>query len=583
MTFDFPAIGQLIRCRKKIKEAHDVRLVLNSDGLVPSALVRLFAWVAQKVTGRDVQIDRLSILDFNDFGPHAVTLVENGAPADLISAVASIGKCDTGSAARFVKRLMLEKIFVQQHVLNEIETAMDDVVVITDVDLGNAYRKHATVHVETGFVTRVILTSIAIISPFLILLNRIRSYPPRFRMNIKNARSFFIQNVRFEYDGAPGELWRFKRSNASTDYIYDREKCGLFITDQWAPPAEILKGYKAHLNSAGVHFEDHNDFRLSPMTFLWAVKQAATIGSHANMWARNWFYTLLALRLAGCLYREKIHLDNLRTRALLCFDDYSERHIVRTWLARDAGIQTIGMAHSANNGLWASPQLAYVLFDKYLIWNSFSRNLFADHWPEQMLVPYGYDRTDGIIIESPPLPLAPSKKKRVMITLPGLSNYGEDCRKFAGLDSLIKSINSLSQSTLSTLEILIRPKQPNGWGVLLPQFDGERVTPILEDKHSTAEYMRAVDLVVATDGSGVLSECAALNVPVVIFDYFSQPKKIWDRFGSQMYNYTQQDMVSLFQKLAKNEKIDVDFELVWQELSYPFQRDRSKILKDITS
>lgn len=584
IIFDFPAIGVLFRKRALIRQAGTVKLVLNSDGLVPNALVKLFQQVSKKLIGREIPLVRLHILDFNDFGPDAVDAVETGtakAMDDVINTVAAVGQCDSTSAARFVKRVLLEKVFVQQQIIKDVDSTGPDTIVVTDFDFADAYAGKAGVITETGLIVRTMLLLASVFAPFAILLNRLRTYPPCLGKIEKPGRTLAIQNVRFEHYGAPGELWRFKRSNASTDYVYDRAECSLFITDQWKPPAEILRGYKAHLDAAKVEYDEHTDFRTSPDVLLWQLGRALLIAVHSALWSRNWFYLLVSLRLGGCLYRERVHIDNLRAQSILCFDDYSERHIVRTWLARHTGTQTIGMAHSANNGLWATPQLAFILFDKYLIWNAFSRDLFADHWPPEMLVPYGYDRVDGVVAMDADPPLPPTEKKRILITLPGFNDYSEGCRVFPGLADLVSAINRLDDAVLGKIEILIRPKRPAGWDALSPEIAGDRVTPVIGDEHSTAEYMRAADLVISNDGSGVLSECAVLRIPVICFDFFQCEKDIWDRFGAQMYNAVADDLIQVFSRIASGKPLDVNFERVWDDLSFPYTADRTGQLRSI--
>ncbi len=207
IIFDFPAIGVLFRKRALIRQAGTVKLVLNSDGLVPNALVKLFQQVSKKLIGREIPVVRLHILDFNDFGPDAVDDVETGttkAMDDVINTVAAVGQCDSASAARFVKRVLLEKVFVQQQVLKDVDSTGPDTIVVTDFDFADAYAEKAGVITETGLIVRTMLLLASVFAPFAILLNRLRTYPPCLGKIEKPGRTLAIQNVRFEHDGAPG-------------------------------------------------------------------------------------------------------------------------------------------------------------------------------------------------------------------------------------------------------------------------------------------------------------------------------------------------------------------------------------------
>lgn len=582
VTFDFPAISQLFLRRKSIRDARYVQLILNTDALVPSLLVRIFIMLGRRITGRDIKVIRLGILDFNRLGPESIdTIFSNQSIVTeaFVNAVANAGGGDRQSTVRFVRRLLLEKVFVQRYILNNLLSDDATNIVVTDFVVSKDLQTQTDLFVESGLFVKALLFATAIVAPFLLLIDRLRSYPPQLRERSGRYTSLGIQNVRFEHEGAPGELWRFKRSNASKDYIFDHEECVLFITDQWQPPANILAGYKSYLKSAGLQYKDHSKFRTPLKTLFWMFKHAYFFAISSNVWSQNWFYLLVGMRLCGCMFREKIHLDNLRTKTILCFDDYSERHIVRTWLANADGCRTIGMAHSANNGLWATPQLAFVHFDRYLIWNSFSRDLYGEYWPAEMLESYGYDRIDNIVSSPPKRLLPPTTKKRILITLPGVQNYADGCQLLPGLRELVAAINQLDDDVIDKVEILIRPKQPVGWDVLEPEIKGKRVTPIIDDAHSTAEYMRSADLIIGKDGSGILSECAVLRLPVVCFDYFQCPKTIYDRFGTHMNNIAAADLVDVITHVANGVPLDVDFEKVWTEFSYPYVADRTEQLR----
>ena len=170
------------------------------------------------------------------------------------------------------------------------------------------------------------------------------------------------------------------------DYALDLNRVALLITDAWRPASnDKMRRFKDGLRRHKIRFADVRDFAIDPKLLMGLLSVAARVVRRTWKRIGTWRDLELALRFLRVLLQEEVVLAHCDVKAIVCRDDYASRHVVRTLLFRQRGVRTLGIQHSAGNGLHGVPTLAYVCFDRYLIVGLFFRDLFRPYWDDVTL------------------------------------------------------------------------------------------------------------------------------------------------------------------------------------------------------
>ena len=278
---------------------------------------------------------------------------------------------------------------------------------------------------------------------------------------------------------------------------------------------------------------------------------------------------------------ETINLSNYLPKYILSYEDMSIGHMVRRTMLRESRIDYYGVAHSSGSGLYGNPSLAFIEFDKYFIWNKFSLNLFKNYWNSSNCTIVGYPRhtqnmhlgfeqqkkvREHVIKEYN----FKENKKNILITLPSLY-HGEDEPLFIKFKQFMQAISSFDRK--GSANIIIRPKiptRPEKKGMLdlagkyVPK--NNTINYVKDEKFSTQDLIHWSDFVIASNGSGIITEACVLQKPVVTFCYLDCLREIWGRHGIDMCLSNGEDTRKILNKVIDEVEIAVDYQKLCNNL-----------------
>lgn len=556
------------------------RLVLYAHG--ESNWIRLTAMrvLCRLLVGRSLDVRAVKKHELYATNPEVVRRIEahpEAFNADLIRALAAFASAPHTEVVKYAKSAAIQSLSMKVFIRAALHGDEVRTIIATDDDRFAIYTGAAATLPASGMRVlrwRIAKAAAAILGASTLVVHLLLRTTWRLRRRAALKAEMIVQATHF------GDSLR---GFVSEDYVFDSARAALLITDAWRPPSDAqLRRYTERLRQNGVRFADVRDFAVDPSLFVTLAVSAARLVRSTWRVLRTWDDVALMLRFLRVVLREELFLAHCDVRAMLCMDDYAPYHIVRTLLCRTRGVRVFGIQHSAGNGLHGVPNLAYVCFDRYLIFGRFYRHLFHPFWEDVPLVEFSYNRVDAQLRQGHQHLTRRSgarNRKRILITLPlttkgiALSTYYANC------SGMLDFLSDVGVEILASADVLVRPKYMEGLAEVQASIGTGPVKLLMEDEARTPELLADADLVIASNGSGIIAECALLRVPVVTYDYYGFLRHHWIGYGRDMCLSSAEELRSCLLAFVRGEPLDVDWERLWADMAYPNQGHTNRILE----
>jgi hypothetical protein len=357
----------------------------------------------------------------------------------------------------------------------------------------------------------------------------------------------------------------------------------------WRPASsKETKEYIKKLNEKCIRYVDVKSFCIDFQGLFTLAKDLIKYSIAFNTVFRSRSDTYIYFLALNQFLLETIYLRNYSCKAVICFDDYMAWHIARTQIYRQYGIRTFGTQHVLGNGLKGMPYIAYVCFDKYLIWGNLYKELFAPFWDDIDTVKFSFNRIDRFLrkwnkkdIDYSNLHsiIPESKRKNILILPPPFTLFIQQHQpRFRGLISFLKN---LDHSILKDANIYIRPKRFVNVNQIQQLINNDGVKFVLNDNCTTTELISMADLVISQSGGGVMCECALLRVKVIGYDFFGCLKEFLLQFGDDIYSDSEESLYRIIKAFVNDRPLNINWNLLWDELVYPNAGNTNKIIRNL--
>ena len=288
----------------------------------------------------------------------------------------------------------------------------------------------------------------------------------------------------------------------------------------------------------------------------------------------------IVLRTLKHTFDEMILLNNLACKKFVADDDFSPAHFIRTQLLHKQGSKHIGIQHSSGNGIYGGGSIIYVHFDTYLVWNPFSLYNFKQYWNNINVKELGYRRIDNSIKKYEEITQVHKIKEAVnrkffigsdnviniLITLPRYTSDKQFNETFKNAKSFLSILKDIVPKYINTLNFIIRPKidtMPKGvFDDLKEMLNSPNLVVCDIDDFQTSDLIVWSDLVIASNGSGVITESCLLGRKVVTFDFIGVICDLWSMFGSDMCIHDHLHFSRIINSVANNEALKVDYTML---------------------
>jgi len=540
---------------------------------------------------RDYQVNIVNKSKFWKINPDVLKIIEENEKHNhnkLLLEMTQLLKCSKGDANNYIKKLLIwpiaKKLYIRKHL--ESTHKNKTCLIITDDNTYGLFDNLGIIF-EEKCIFNSMLSFLAIVAATLVVLwIALSKFKLIWKRQTMPKNDLLVHVNQFGYEK------NMKKEYRPEDYVYDKKKVSLFITDAWRPTKdEQLEKYKEHLKNHGISYLDVKNFSIEPSELIHFITLSVKSSFRANGAIRSWHELYMYFAFLYHYLCENLYLRNCNCRAILCHDDYNSRHVVRTLLCRQHDIMSLGVQHSAANGLYTVPLLAYICFDKYLIWGKFYENLFGSFWSDLDLVEFGYNRIEGFLQqlnahkENPAntkTPIYKNRRKNVLITLPTIISFDDFMNKFPNAIGMLDFLRDLDDSILSLANVYVRPKYLyEGIYDIRKYINNSSVQFLLEDSYTTTELLNTADFVVASNGSGVIVECSLLQKKVVTYDYFGCLKNNWSKFGDNMCIQDGVELQNVILAVLQGKSINVNWTYLWQDIAYRNAGESNQILKKI--
>lgn len=598
--FTYPAISALIRNFLSLRRVEKFILYRHTDQRHPEILDNLFIFFAKKLCGKSIETRAINKFHQTPFSEEVVAALHDKdfSRNTFVRWLCICIGLEKDAACRYARRVSLERAFLEKIALNAIDEEFEDCdVLLMRVTHFIPSPESMKFHAIKGFdfLTRLLC---CFVTPFIIYARLLREFlSVRFSLSTTPVQDFdlIVYEVGFRHESMSTDLnlgstkSMHNKSSSSLVYVHDRERTCQFINDIWRPPSSLVDSYKSALTEHGYNYCDWADFKISmrmliKLHLMWVRASLVSI-----IYIKSFFEIFDAARVLGLFAREAIFFENVRTRGVLGFDDYSERAIIRKHVASSNNAVALCVQHSANDGIRSGPELATVDAHYYLTLAQFARESFQRYWPQNNIVHFGYPRLDSIYEELPlrsktvnPFQHQPNPGKPiVIIALPNIRTHHTFCETIPGAANLIELLKIAHQRYQGVLNLYLRPKQLIGWEETIKIIGFPIEQMLINRKISTAEYIYAADLVVCSVGSGIMSESALLERRFALFDVVKNQTGIYDALGDGFYNETVDDMLNQFDRLATGKPLEINHIKAQSLFSDPYKPDRAKLILDL--
>ena len=292
-------------------------------------------------------------------------------------------------------------------------------------------------------------------------------------------------------------------------------------------------------------FLDFNPLRISLTEFVIILKSLYWLGS------------------------EHLFFSNVVCQQYVGLDDHSARHFIRHKQLHRQNAESIGVQHSAGNGLFGGPTLALISFDRYLVWNQFVFSLFEKYWPKEKVQITGYLRLEKRNKPLNDIGRPQPRLFRIFLTLPRAPSkefFEYNFKNFAILYAVIEWVKNENDISL----ILQYKSGDENW-LELPELEEldmnrKKICFVRPKTYSNEDLIDEVDLVVASNGSGVIQEALIMSKTVISIDYFGCLLDLWKEFGSDFMHGDSEGLLHCLQRLKNNERIEVDEERLFDRM-----------------
>lgn len=557
------------------------RLVLYANGQPSWIRLTTLRVLCRLLVGRTLEVRVVRKDKLYATNPEAVRRIEahpEAFNADLISALAAFVSAPHTEVVKYAKSGIIHRLAAKLLVRAALHG--DDVrtVIATDDDRFAIYTGVAATRSANG--TRVLRWRIAKLATAIAGASAVVVHlllRTKFRLRRPAAlKTDLIAQVNYFGDTN-------LRTFTTEDYVFDPARVALLITDAWRPASdEQLRHYTGRLRRRGIRFADVRDFAVDPLLFVRLAASAARLVRSTWRVLRTWDDVAVMLRFLKAVLREELFLAHCDVRAMLCMDDYMPYHIVRTLVCRTRGVRVFGIQHSAGNGLHGVPNLAYVCFDRYLVFGRFFRRLFHPFWEDVPLVEFSYNRIDAQLRSGHQRRDRRSRaqgRRRILITLPITNGDHAFSTLYPNYSGMLDFLGDVGVEIPARADVLVRPKVTEGLTELRARIGNGPVKLLMEDAGSTPDLLADADLVIASNGSGIIAECALLRVPVVTYDYLGFLRHHWIGYGRDMCLSSADEVRACLLAFVRGEALDVDWERLWADMAYPNQGDTHRILE----
>ena len=591
-VFDSPSVIGFFANYGWLQRADSIRLYKISDSRLARCRALMLRFLVACFLRRPLKEE--VVKDFHSYfvNPDVVSIIDankHNISAALLEEICRLLGCAKEDAIKYVNKSLVTPLAKKLFISRQLQPEADDQtnLIVTDRNIYGVYDQNGRIY-ECGFwgggIFRLLAVWVAAIMVLVLMLKRFRL---TWKRKIKVTSDLLVQVDNFRYHD------EIHKEYNPLSYVFDKEKVMLLITQFWRPkdPNQLV-AYKDYLYKQGIRYLDVENFTVEIGEFICLVSQTFKQAHSFSQTVVNRSDFKLLIGLFFSYLYEMMCLRNYGCRAILGFDDYSNSSNIRTAVCRQNGILSMGVQHVAGNGLNTTPQLAYVSFDKYFIFGSFYKELFAEYWDDIDIVELSYNRIDNVLRESKKnepriqsfYPMCEKdNKKSILITLPSLFNFKEFLETFSNATGMLEFLRTLDYSILNMANIYVRPKHlyPVSLGVYeLIKYIGRReINFILDTKCATVDLLVHADLVVASNGSGIIAECSLLKKKVITYDYFGFIRRNWTKFGSDMCLSTQFELQRTIGGFVSDQDIDVDWEVLWQAMVYPNDGDTNQIIK----
>ena len=562
-----------------MREMDDIRVYVTNNTFIFQNTFKIFISIIRIITKANISIVSISSKELRPHNSMLINKVEAKGclNADFANWLYENYNMPYFEAEKYIKRVYFYQLCVQYQISLIIKSdSKNKYFILTSGDPYSVYNKNDNLNmipkqyigwIEQKFLLLPIL--------FFILNSRLRLYNYSFKKNIKKISSkFVIQVCNFGYGTNPG---------FPEEMVHDVNIVKLFITPYWSANKYILDSFLTRLKEKDIRYIDYRTFYYSLSHFISFLKFILFIGNsikHVNLFEfeKRVIYTSFFHYID-----EFVNCQNLECKAFISHDDVSMRHFIRTALFRSYNTKCFGIQHSAGNGLMGAVHIAYIYFDAYFIWGKFIKKQFKNFWTGVNIIEVGYRRMDSLldtlndekrksiifnINDLCSIDKDKWSKKNILITLPSLdSSVSDFVAMYENSKEMIRYICDFSYEIDKLANIVIRPKRyisddfknlvndANKNIILFDNFDIK-----------TSKLILWSDIVIASNGSGVITECSLLKQKVLSFDYHGGLKPLWEEYGKHMSISKAIEVREVLHLFCNNEPLDVNWDLIWKDL-----------------
>ncbi|MDC1054100.1 hypothetical protein OAQ39_02305 [Alphaproteobacteria bacterium] len=573
---DYPSFFLIIKNFYKIINSKSTIIFYTNYNFKFFFLISFFKCIFFLIS--KIQFLKISHKEIIELYPEAFKLVEDNDNFNhSFDGFFQIFNLKINSQINIFKRNNLYNFCVQLYIKKKInENANEKIEVISFSQMSDIYQNKIRTVNKSNRIK--IFIKLFYLFPLLLILLIKSLFKYNFVIFQKKNNKKFYSKIIYQVS----QFGNLNTQGVSENLITNKKEESLLISPYWKIDNNLFKKFIKRLIINDIKHVHFSHFKYNFKNIIFLLKIIFRILSLKNINCNSSEINLILI-IFYYFIDEYIQFNNINCKVFVSNDDVSTRHIIRSAYLNKLKINSYGIQHSAGNGLFGAPHIAYINFDLYFVWNDYIINQFSKYWKELNIVKTGYRRIDNFLKKdfkkhksviqnnlNIHYEFYDINKRNILITLPSFDHSLENFSNFYKNSSeIFIFFNNYLSKHLSHFNIIIRPKRKITKEFIDYIHNINRAL-IVCDKFdiSTIDLIYWSDLIISSNVSGVISEASLLKKKIVSFDYFDLLSHLNDIYGNELIANKASKLDHILCKFQKNDIINVHWNVLWDEFGF---------------
>ena len=166
--------------------------------------------------------------------------------------------------------------------------------------------------------------------------------------------------------------------------IGELQNSALLISPNWVNNTDDFNEFIIRCKKKGIKLLFSKDFHWNFLLMIKILFSALSKLHYVSLNGNRVATLRMTFLAIHTFINETVNLSNFSASYVLTYEDQFLGHIIKKKMYNDQKYKSLRVQHSAGNGLFGNPTLAFIDFDLYFfVWNNLTYQLYSKYWATQ--------------------------------------------------------------------------------------------------------------------------------------------------------------------------------------------------------